>query len=73
MVVSGGVVLVVSTGTVVVSTGVVVESVVVLSAPPETLFVELHADAAIIIVPAKARLKINFFIIGGFTNVSLPK
>lgn len=73
MVVSGGVVLVVSTGTAVVSTGVVVESVIVLSAPPETLFVELHDAAAIIIVPAKARFKIIFFIIWGFSRVLLQK
>jgi hypothetical protein len=69
IVVSGGVVPVVSTGFAVVSTGIAEESVIVLSAPPETLFVELQADAAIIIVPANARLKISFFIIRGFSNV----
>jgi len=37
-------------------------STVVLS-DPETLFVELHADAANIIEPAKARLKIVLFMI----------
>ena len=67
--VSGGVAFVVSTGTAVVSTGLTVESVIVLSEVPDTLFVELHADAAIIIDPAKARLRINFFIIRGFRNV----
>jgi len=69
IVVSGGVLPTVSTGTAVVSTGVTVESVIVLSELPDTLFVELHADAAIIIDPANARLKINFFIIRGFKNV----
>jgi hypothetical protein len=70
IVVSGGAV-VVSTGTAAVSTGTAVESVIVLSEVPETLFVELHADAPIIIVPAIARLRINFFIIWGFSNVFL--
>ena len=41
----------------------VVESTAVLSEDPETLFVELHAETARIIEPAKARLKIVFFII----------
>ena len=65
---SGGVVFVVSGGgggvVCVVSAGgvVIVVSVPVLSVVPETFFVELHAEAAIIIDPAKARLKINFFI-----------
>jgi hypothetical protein len=61
----------VSTGTAAVSTGTAVESVIVLSEVPDTLFVELQADAPIIIVPAIARLKINFFIIWGFSNVFL--
>jgi hypothetical protein len=53
----------VSGGNFVVSGGVViVVSVPVLSVVPETFFVELHADVAINIEPAKARLKINFFI-----------
>jgi hypothetical protein len=60
-VVSGDVVFVVSAG------GTMVVSVPVLSVDPETFFVELHADAAIIIDPAKARLKINFFI--GFDSL----
>ena len=68
---SGGVVRVVSAGgvVVVVSAGgvVMVVSVPVLSVVPETFFVELHAEAAIIIEPAKARLKINFFI--GFDSL----
>lgn len=55
--VSGAVICVVSAGGV-----ITVESIPVLSVVPETFFVELHADAAIIIEPAKARLKINFFI-----------
>jgi len=37
-------------------------STVVLS-DPDTLFVELHAEAANIIAPAKARLKIVLFMI----------
>jgi len=64
LVVSGGVVLAVSLTAV--STGVVVtvEStvVLVLSDEPETFFVELHAEAANINEPAKARLKIVLFI-----------
>lgn len=56
--VSGGVVLVVSIGAV-----VAVESIVVLSDDPAMFLDELHADAAIINVPAKARLKIIFFIV----------
>lgn len=59
--VSGGMVLVVSI-VCVESTGTMVLSVVVLSELPDTFFVELHADVATNIVPAKARLKINFFI-----------
>jgi len=65
-VVSGGIVLDVSVGVVVevVSIGaVVVESIVVLSEDPAMFLDELHADVAIIIVPAKARLKIIFFIV----------
>jgi hypothetical protein len=64
-VVSGGIVFVVSGGGVcIVSAGgaVMVVSVPVLSVVPETFFVELHADVTINIEPAKARLKINFFI-----------
>lgn len=53
--VSGGIVLLVSTGFIVVS-------VEVLSEVPDTFFVELHAEVATISEPAKARLKINFFI-----------
>jgi hypothetical protein len=53
----------VSAGTVLaVSTGFIVVSVEVLSEVPDTFFVELHAEVAIITEPAKARLKINFFI-----------
>jgi len=65
LVVSGGVVLAVSTGlTVSVTAGVliVVESIVVLSDPSDTFFVELHADVANIMDPATARLKIILFI-----------
>lgn len=66
-VVSGGIVLDVSGGVVVdvVSIGAVVavESVIVLSEEPAMFFDELHADVAIINVPAKARLKIIFFIV----------
>lgn len=52
-----------SAGTVLaVSTGFIVVSVEVLSEVPDTFFVELHAEVAIITEPAKARLKINFFI-----------
>ena len=60
-VVSGGVVvvLVVSIGVVVVD----VESIVVLSEEPAIFFDELHAEVATISVPAKARLKIIFFIV----------
>ena len=60
-VVSGGIVIVVSV-VAAVSTGIAVESTVVLSDDPDTFFVELHAVVAIAIEPAKARLKINFFI-----------
>ena len=68
--VSGGT-TVVSTGTMVVSatvvsTGTIVVSVVTLSVESEAFFVELHAVVATIIAPAKARLKINFFIGMGF-------
>lgn len=60
--VSGGNVLVVSIN-LDVSTGVdMLVSTLVLSEVPDMFFVELHADAAIIKVPAKARLKISFFI-----------
>jgi len=53
----------VSAGTVLaVSTGFIVVSVEVLSEVPDTFLVELHAEVAIISEPAKARLKINFFI-----------
>lgn len=64
LVVSGGIVLDVSGGVVVfvVSIGDAVESIVVLSEESAMFLDELHADAAIIIVPAKARLKIIFFI-----------
>ena len=59
--VSGGVVVfVVSIGVVVV---VVVESIVVLSDEPAMFLDELHAEVATINVPAKARLKIIFFIV----------
>ncbi|KQR67365.1 hypothetical protein ASF92_16830 [Pedobacter sp. Leaf176] len=60
-VVSGGVVvvLVVSIGAVVVD----VESVIVLSDEPAMFLDELHAEVATINVPAKARLKIIFFIV----------
>ncbi len=67
LVVSGGVVLEVSfnavSGVVVVFV-VVVESTVVevLSVDPDTFLVELHAEAASIIEPAKARLRIVFFM-----------
>ena len=65
VVVSGGIVLVVSAGILlVVSIGaIVVESVIVLSDEPAIFLDELHAEVAIIIVPAKARLKIIFFIV----------
>jgi hypothetical protein len=46
----------------VVSTGIAVESIAVLSELSDTFFVELHAEVAIIIAPAAARLKIIFFI-----------
>jgi len=64
-VVSGGI-LVVSGGVVVfvVSNGAVaVESTLVLSEEPAMFLDELHADVAIIREPAKARLKIIFFIV----------
>jgi len=63
-VVSGGVFVVSGTFLAVVSIGaVVVESVLVLSEEPAIFFDELHADVAIIREPAKARLKIIFFIV----------
>jgi hypothetical protein len=71
--VSGGIFVVVS-GVVldVVSIGaVVVESVLVLSEDPAIFFDELHADVAIIREPAKARLKIIFFIV--FNVIYHPK
>jgi hypothetical protein len=52
-----GIFLLVSTG----GTAIVVSTLVV-SELPETFFVELHAEMAIVKVPATARLKINFFI-----------
>lgn len=61
--VSGGVVFTVSV--LAVSAGGVATllvSTVVLSDDPETFLVELHAEAANIIEPAKARLKIVLFI-----------
>ena len=64
LVVSGGVVLLVSV--LVVSAGggdvTLLVSTVVLSEDPDTFLVELHAEAANIIEPAKARLKIVLFI-----------
>jgi hypothetical protein len=60
--VSGGSFVVSAGATRVVSIGFMVVSVAVLSVVPDTFFVELHAEVAIIIEPAKARLKINFFI-----------
>ncbi|MBC6109263.1 hypothetical protein H7U22_02405 [Pedobacter sp. CCM 8938] len=65
-VVSGGIFVVVSGGVVVlvVSAGVViVESILVLSVEPAMFLDELHAEVAIIREPAKARLKIIFFIV----------
>jgi len=59
------VVLVVSIGAV-----VAVESIEVLSDEPAIFLDELHADVAIINVPAKARLKIIFFIAVGRQNVT---
>jgi len=41
----------------------VVESILVLSEEPAIFLDELHAEVAIMIVPAKARLKIIFFIV----------
>ncbi|MFJ5904757.1 hypothetical protein [Pedobacter suwonensis] len=72
-VVSGGIFVVVSGIDLdVVSIGaVVVESVVVLSEEPAMFFDELHADVAIIREPAKARLKIIFFIV--FNVIYHPK
>ncbi|GAA3978855.1 hypothetical protein GCM10022246_33700 [Pedobacter ginsengiterrae] len=57
-IVSGGVVFLVVS-----AIGVVVESIFVLSEEPAIFLDELHADAAIINEPAKARLKIIFFIV----------
>jgi len=68
-VVSGGVVLEVSF--IAVSIGgvvIVVESTAVLSEDPDTFFVELHAEAANNIEPAKARLKIVFFIMSSICS-----
>jgi hypothetical protein len=62
--VSGGIVFVVSITFFAVSAGgVIVVSTFVLSVVPDTFFVELHADTAMVNVPATARLKISFFII----------
>jgi hypothetical protein len=63
--VSGGVFFVVSGNFLdVVSIGaLVVESVAVLSEEPAIFLDELHAEVAIIREPAKARLKIIFFIV----------
>jgi hypothetical protein len=61
-VVSGGIVLVVSAGTREVSGADIVVSALVLSELPDTFFVELHAEIAMVSVPATARLRINFLI-----------
>jgi len=58
--VSGGIVVVSTVPFV--STGIAVESIVVLSVLSDIFLVELHAEVAIIIEPATARLKIIFFI-----------
>jgi hypothetical protein len=75
LVVSGGVVLEVSF-TAVSAGGVVTveESTTVLSDEPDTFFVELHAEAANIIEPAKARLKIVLFIMSSiyYTIATIP-
>ncbi|CAM4348522.1 hypothetical protein SAMN06265348_112180 [Pedobacter westerhofensis] len=68
-VVSGGIVLEVSF--IAVSVGGVVTaavSVAVLSDEPDTFFVELHADAANNIEPAKTRLKNAFFIMSSICS-----
>ena len=68
-VVSGGMVLAVSLTAVSVTAGVIdVESNSVLSEDPDTFFVELHAEAANNIEPAKARLKIVFFIMSSICS-----
>jgi len=68
-VVSGGILVVsgnffdVVSGVVLVVSITFVESVAVLSEEPAIFLDELHADVAIIREPAKARLKIIFFIV----------
>ena len=53
-----------------VSTGVVaVESTLRLSDVPDTFFVELHAEIAIVNVPATIRLKINFFMVSVLNSI----
>ena len=67
--VSGGILVVsgnffdVVSGVVLVVSMTFVESVAVLSEEPAIFLDELHADVAIIREPAKARLKIIFFIV----------
>lgn len=64
--VSGGVVLTVSVTVVSAGGGggaTLLVSTAVLSEEPETFLVELHAEVANIIEPAKARLKIVFLMI----------
>lgn len=63
-VVSGGIVFMVSGIFLLVSTGgtAIVVSTLVVSELPETFFVELHAETAMVKVPATARLKISFFM-----------
>lgn len=67
--VSGGILVVsgnffeVVSGIVLVVSVTFVESVAVLSEEPAIFLDELHADVAIIREPAKARLKIIFFIV----------
>jgi hypothetical protein len=70
-VVSGGVVFIVSITFLEVSVVFIVESVVVvvLSLVSVAFFVELHAEASIIIEPATARLKTVLFIVC-FFNVN---
>lgn len=60
--VSGGIVLIVSAGIRDVSGADIVVSALVLSELPDTFFVELHAEIAVVSVAATARLKINFLI-----------
>lgn len=60
--VSGGIVLIVSAGTRDVSGADIVVSALVVSEPPDTFFVELHAEIATVKVLATARLRINFLI-----------